>query len=107
MVQLIYYVYYCILIVKEEEKNMSLYNPKITETNPEDKVTSPESLVFSGGGIKGLTYEYCFRMENHHRTVFIVPAGIGTLDFKLTEDQKKALKDNGYKATIDYLENLN
>lgn len=53
--------------------------------------------------IMNVSYEYCFRMENHHRTVFIDPSGIGTLDFKLTEDQKKALKDNGYKATIDYL----
>ena len=53
-----------------------------------------------------VSHEYCFRMGNHHRTVFIDPAGVGTLDFKLTEDQKKALKDNGYKATIAYLENL-
>jgi len=35
---------------------MSLYNPKITQTNVEDKTTTPESLVFSGGGIKGLAY---------------------------------------------------
>lgn len=56
--------------------------------------------------IMNVSYEYCFRMENHHRTVFIDPAGIGTLDFKLTEDQKKVLKDNGYKATIDYFENI-
>jgi len=56
--------------------------------------------------IMNVSYEYCFRMENHHRTVFIDPAGIGTLDFKLTEDQKKSLKDNGYKATMDYFENI-
>lgn len=35
---------------------MSLYNPKVTKTNAEDKVTAPEGLVFSGGGIKGLAY---------------------------------------------------
>ena len=56
--------------------------------------------------IMNVSYEYCFRMENHHRTVFIDSAGIGTLDFKLTENEKKSLKDNGYKATMDYLENI-
>jgi len=56
--------------------------------------------------LMNVSYEYCFRMENHHRTVFIDPAGIGTLDFKLNEDQKKSLKDNGYKATMDYFENI-
>lgn len=56
--------------------------------------------------IMNVSYEYCFRMENHHRTVFIDPAGIGVLDFKLTEEQKKSLKDNGYKATMDYFENI-
>jgi NTE family protein len=56
--------------------------------------------------IMNVSYEYCFRMENHHRTIFIDPAGIGVLDFKLNEDQKKSLKDNGYNATMDYFENI-
>lgn len=53
--------------------------------------------------IMNVSYEYCFRMGNHYRTIFIDTSGIGTLDFKLTDDQKKTLKDNGYKATMDYL----
>jgi len=56
--------------------------------------------------LMNVSYEYCFRMENHHRTVFIDSAGIGVLDFKLNEDQKKSLKDNGYKATMDYFEDI-
>lgn len=54
--------------------------------------------------IMNVSYEYCFRMGNQHRTIFIDPAGIGTLDFKLTDDQKETLKNNGYDATLEYFE---
>ena len=54
--------------------------------------------------IMNVSYEYCFRMGNHHRTIFIDPAGVKTLDFKLTEEQKNTLKTNGYKATLAYFE---
>jgi len=69
----------------------------------DDGVLSHLACIYEA--IMNVSYEYCFRMENHHRTVFIDPAGIGVLDFKLTEDQKKSLKDNGYMATINYFEN--
>lgn len=52
--------------------------------------------------IMNVSYEYCFRLENHNRTIFIDPVGIGVLDFELTDDQKKELIDSGYKATMDY-----
>lgn len=70
----------------------------------DDGILSHLACIYDA--IMNVSYEYCFRMENHHRTVFIDSAGIGTLDFKLTEDQKKSLKDNGYKATMDYFEDI-
>lgn len=79
----------------------SVLNPKRKEDNG---ILSHLGCIYDA--IMNVSYEYCFRMENHHRTVFIDPAGIGTLDFKLTEDQKISLKNNGYKATIDYFENI-
>lgn len=66
----------------------------------DDGILSHLACIYDA--IMNVSYEYCFRMENHHRTIFIDPADIGTLDFKLTEDQKTSLKDNGYKATRDY-----
>ena len=69
----------------------------------DDGILSHLACIYDA--IMNVSYEYCFRMENHHRTIFIDPAGIGTLNFKLTEDQKKSLKDNGYTATMNYLEN--
>ena len=70
----------------------------------DDGILSHLACIYDA--IMNVSYEYCFRMENHHRTIFIDTAGIGTLNFKLTEDQKKSLKDNGYKATMDYFENI-
>lgn len=70
----------------------------------DDGILSHLACIYDA--IMNVSYEYCFRMENHHRTIFIDPAGIGTLNFKLTEDQNKSLKDNGYKATMDYFENI-
>ena len=55
---------------------------------------------------------FCRRrmMENrlaNGLVIYLIVPKVAKNYFKLTEDQKKALKDNGYKATIDYLENLN
>ncbi|WP_297417485.1 patatin-like phospholipase family protein [Clostridium sp.] len=79
----------------------SVLNPKRKEDNG---ILSHLGCIYDA--IMNVSYEYCFRMENHHRTVFIDPAGIGTLDFKLTDEQKNSLKDNGYKATMDYFEDI-
>lgn len=70
----------------------------------DDGILSHLACIYDA--IMNVSYEYCFRMENHHRTIFIDPADIGTLDFKLNEDQKKSLKDNGYEATMNYFENI-
>ncbi|AQR94490.1 patatin-like phospholipase family protein [Clostridium saccharoperbutylacetonicum] len=79
----------------------SILTPKRKEDNG---LLSHLACIYDA--IMNVSYEYCFRMENHHRTVFIDPAGVGTLDFKLTDDQKNALKDNGYKATMNYFGNI-
>lgn len=75
----------------------SIFTPPRKEDNG---ILSHLSCIYEA--IMNVSYEYCFRMKNHHRTIFIDPAGIGTLDFKLTEEQKQSLKDNGYNATMEY-----
>lgn len=52
--------------------------------------------------VMNVSYEYCFRLGNQYRTIFIDPAGVGTLDFKLSDEQKEKLVDNGHQATINY-----
>lgn len=50
------------------------------------------------GAFMNISYEYCFREGNAARTVFIDPAGVSAINFNLTQEQIKALKENGTKA---------
>ncbi|HEX3028386.1 MAG TPA: patatin-like phospholipase family protein [Clostridia bacterium] len=77
----------------------------------EDSILNPKRRTDNGivehiecffDAVMNVSYEYCFRLGNQYRTVFIDPAGVGTLDFKLTDEQKTKLVDNGHTATINY-----
>lgn len=54
--------------------------------------------------IKNVSYEYCFRMGNAYRTIFIDTAGINMLNFSLTNAQKQTLITNGHSATLEYFQ---
>ncbi|MGB7606700.1 MAG: patatin-like phospholipase family protein [Lutisporaceae bacterium] len=57
------------------------------------------------GAIMNVAYEYCFREGNASRTVFVDPAGVSSINFNLTTEQIKALKENGTKATTAFFQN--
>lgn len=48
------------------------------------------------------SYEYCFRLGNQYRTVFIECGELGILDFDLKPDQKNMLVANGESAIAAY-----
>jgi Predicted esterase of the alpha-beta hydrolase superfamily len=82
---------------------LSTNSSVLTPPRKEDKgILSHLGCIYES--IMNVSYEYCFRMGNQHRTIFIDPAGIGTLDFRLTDEQKNTLKNNGYSATLKYFE---
>lgn len=56
------------------------------------------------GAIMNVSYEYCFREGNASRTVFVDPAGVSSINFNLTTEQIKALKDNGAKAATAFFQ---
>lgn len=56
------------------------------------------------GAIMNVSYEYCFREGNASRTVFVDPAGVSAINFNLTPEQIKALKENGTKATTAFFQ---
>lgn len=78
-------------------KEDSVLNPK---RKADDGIVEHIECFFDA--VMNVSYEYCFRLGNQYRTVFIDPAGVGTLDFKLTDEQKNNLVNNGHAATLDY-----
>ncbi|MCX8130501.1 MAG: patatin-like phospholipase family protein [Clostridia bacterium] len=56
------------------------------------------------GAFMNVSYEYCFREGNASRTVFIDPADVSAINFNLTPEQIKALKENGRKAAITFFQ---
>ncbi len=56
------------------------------------------------GAIMKVSSEYCFREGNASRTVFVDPAGVNSINFNLTTEQIKALKENGTKAAMTFFQ---
>lgn len=50
--------------------------------------------------------EYCFRMGNHKRTVFIDTKGMDILDFNAPKEEKEKIAQEGYEATIQFFNRL-
>lgn len=46
--------------------------------------------------------DYCFRMGNQKRTVFIDAKGMDILEFNASNEEKENLAQEGYRATIHY-----
>lgn len=53
--------------------------------------------------VRNVANEYCFRAGNEYRTVFIDHKHIGTLDFDLTKEEKELLYNEGYQATLKFI----
>lgn len=67
---------------------------------PDDNIIQHIERFFDS--IMNVSYEYCFRLGNDIRTIFTDTSGVGTLDFSISDAQKKQLYDNGYHSTIEY-----
>lgn len=52
--------------------------------------------------LMNVDYEYCFRMNNQIRTVFIDTKDVNVLEFNVSKEDKNKLIQEGYEATIRY-----
>jgi len=53
--------------------------------------------------VRNVANEYCFRVGNEYRTIFIDHQHVNTLDFSLTYAEKEMLYKEGYQATYQYI----
>lgn len=64
-----------------------------------------QHIVCVFDAITNVANEYCFRGGNEYRTIFINHRNINTMDFGLTQSEKEMLYKEGYKATLNYMNN--